>query len=206
MTSKRFPGKVLAPFAGKPLISHTIDRVKSALPRESIVIATSNLQSDDPLALYAESLGIRVFRGDLDDVFSRFRSCLIEHPCDHFFRICADSPLFDHSLIDRYIEVAANHNADLITNIQQRSFPKGNSLELLRASTFLNIDQTKLSDEEREHLTKFYYNNPNDFEIINISSGDPALANTSLVVDTLDDLHSLEERAMYRYFEVSSKS
>jgi spore coat polysaccharide biosynthesis protein SpsF (cytidylyltransferase family) len=63
---------------------------------------------------------------------------------------------------------------------------------MIKSATFAGIDSTRLSDEEREHLTKFYYDHPSDFKIINIESGNPGLAQTSVAVDTLEDLHRIE--------------
>src|SRR5712675_887192 len=90
MSSARFPGKVLAPLDGEPIIAQVIKRVSQAVGRDRITVATSDDRSDDPLACYVDQLGISVYRGSLNDVFSRFRSCLEAYPCTWFFRVCAD--------------------------------------------------------------------------------------------------------------------
>ena len=70
----------------------------------------------------------------------------------------------------------ARPDVDLVTNVGVRTFPRGYSVELARAPTFAPIGQAALTDEEREHLTKVYYNHPDRFRIINIESGEPGLA------------------------------
>src|SRR5687768_15528626 len=113
MSSSRFPGKVLAPVNGIPMISRVIDRVTHAFDRQSLVVATSIEASDDPLVLYVQSLGLNVFRGPLENVFERFRLCLTSNPCDWFFRISADSP-FLNSHIFQLMTTYVDDTLDLI--------------------------------------------------------------------------------------------
>lgn len=193
MSSRRFPGKVLERLRGKPVLRHLLDRLARVSPRDRIVVATSEDPSDDPLAAYVRESGHPLFRGPLDDVFLRFRRCLEAHPCDWFHRISADSPLFDETLVPRFEEIAGASPADLITNVFPRSFPKGHSLETVRAATFLKIDGP-LTLEQKEHVTKYFYENPTRFRIQNVSSGTPELAMVNLCVDTIEDLRRLEER------------
>ncbi|MGE0447591.1 MAG: hypothetical protein AB7P99_20375, partial [Vicinamibacterales bacterium] len=56
MSSKRFPGKVLAPLTGTPLLGHVVERVSRVVPRDRIVIATSSHTADDPIVGYAGML------------------------------------------------------------------------------------------------------------------------------------------------------
>jgi spore coat polysaccharide biosynthesis protein SpsF len=191
MSSRRFPGKVLAPLNGQSIILRIISSVAQVIPLKHITVATSIEQSDDPLAAYVKELRVSVHRGSLDNVFERFQSCLGEYPCDWFFRICADSPLLDTQLIES-MSSHAHGNADLVTNVQHRTFPKGLSLEMINADSFGRIDPAQLNTEEREHLTKVFYNHAASFNIVNIESGDPDLAKLSYAVDTLDDLFRLE--------------
>ncbi len=191
MSSRRFPGKVLAPLAGRPLIAWVAGRVAAAVPKERIVVVTSTDESDDPLACYVESLGLALFRGDLNNVVLRFQDCLNQYPADWVVRICADSPLLDAELITLLARLA-HADFDLVTNVQVRSFPKGQSVEFINARTFAALDPAALSVEEQEHLTQVFYRHPQRYRIRNIAASDAALAGQSHVVDTLDDLRALE--------------
>jgi len=192
MSSARFPGKVLAPLAGQPVIMRVISQVAQVIPADRITLATSSETSDDPLASYVGEMGFTVFRGPLDNVFERFHACAKEFPCDWFFRICGDSPLLDPRILSLMLSYADRLDADLVTNVQVRSFPKGHSAEMLRTESFIKIDPARLSAEEAEHLTKVYYHHPHEFNIINIESGDPSLAQVCYTVDTIEDLLRLE--------------
>ena len=91
MSSVRFPGKVLAPFRGRPIIDHVLSRIAQAVPSDRTIVATSTEPSDDPLAAYLNGSGVSVFRGPLDDVLLRFQMCLEQFPCRWMVRVSADS-------------------------------------------------------------------------------------------------------------------
>jgi len=197
MSSRRFPGKVLAPLNGQPIIVRVISQIAQTLPKEQITVATSTEQSDDPLAFYVQQIGVSVYRGPLENVFERFQLCLKEYPCSWFFRVCADSPLLDNNLLKTMLRYANDDRTDLVTNVQVRTFPRGCSLEMINSETFARIEPSQLqSADQKEHVTRVFYDHPEDFEIINIESGDQELAKLSWAVDTLEDLWRLE-RTMF---------
>ena len=49
MNSARFPVKVLAPLAGKPLIAQVLQRICDAVASDDFVLVTSLEATDDPL-------------------------------------------------------------------------------------------------------------------------------------------------------------
>src|SRR5258708_37471721 len=127
----RFRGKVLAPLAGRPVIAHVVERVAQVLPTSTISVLTSTDPADDPLALYASALGVGVYRGPRDDVLTRFIGCLDDHPCEWLLRISADSPMLDPALLNPVLEVP-RIGVDLVTNVFPRTYPRGQSAELVR--------------------------------------------------------------------------
>jgi spore coat polysaccharide biosynthesis protein SpsF len=192
MSSARYPGKMLAPFRGQPLIQQVLTRVTTTMPGHPVIVLTSVEATDDPLTLYVDSLGVPVFRGPLDDVFGRFQQCLIQHPCAWVFRISGDSPLFDGSVAQTMLTYTNRRDIDLVTNVFPRTFPRGHSLEMINVATFMALESHELTPEEREHVTRVFYNHADAYRIVNVESGDPTLAGQNLTVDTLDDLRRLE--------------
>lgn len=196
MSSRRFPGKMLAPFRGRPILDHVLDSVKRALPETPLALLTSDDPSDDPLAVYAQSRGVRVVRGALDDVLGRFRKALDsgEGDVEWVLRICGDSPLLSATVIRRVVDAARGSDADLVTTIQPRTFPRGQNAELIRASVLRALDDDRrLSAENREHVTQAIHQRPSEYEIVNVASGDPSLATRHHAVDTVEDLLRLEQ-------------
>lgn len=201
MSSRRFPGKMLAPFRGRPIIDHVIDAVTRGVPEGSpVVVITSEERSDDPLAVYVKSRGVEVFRGPLDDVLGRFRRALDAsdareaREADWVLRVCGDSPLLSSTVIRLVVERAATSpDADLVTTTHVRTFPRGQNAEIVRASTLRRLDDDKtLSAENREHVTQGIHQRPDAFEVINVVSADPSLAARNHAVDSIEDLHRLE--------------
>ena len=193
MSSKRFPGKVLAPFNGVPILTCVIERLSEVISSDRIVVLTSTNQSDDPLVSYMENAGICVYRGPLKNVFERFQLCLREYPCSWFFRICADSPLLDNAILQTMLIKSGEPSVDLITNVFPRTFPKGQSVEMLNADTFTSIDSNNLTREQQEHVTKIYYEKPENYKIINLESSGKGLSTINLSVDTIEDLYRLQD-------------
>jgi spore coat polysaccharide biosynthesis protein SpsF len=192
MSSRRFPGKVLAPFRGRPVIDHVVGAVRAALPKIPIVLVTSGHPTDDPLAAYVAALNVPVFRGELHDVFGRFRAALKAHPTQWILRVCADSPLLSGKVLRLAAASAADTNYDLITTTSRRTFPKGQNAEVIRSDPLRRIDARELDDSDREHVTRFLHRHPDRFRILNIESGKPELAQLDHSIDTVEDLRRLE--------------
>jgi len=192
MSSVRYPGKVLAPINGKAVISQLLDRIEKVFPMDRVIVLTSDDVSDDPIVGFLDRLGVKTFRGSLCDVFDRFRKCLIKFECDWFFRISADSPLFEGDLVRFMSKFIDRRDVDIVTNLFPRSFPKGHSLEMIKSNVFATIDTETLTPDQKEHVTKVYYDNHRDYSIMNVHSGKTGLASMNFCVDTLEDLRRLE--------------
>ena len=194
MSSNRMPGKMLAPFLGRPLILSVIERLKQVDPKIPVIVGTSNEISDDPLALYVESLGTPVFRGSRENVFGRFAETVKEYPCEAFFRVCGDSPLLDISLFKEAIYLYDNIDGlDLVTNVFPRTFPSGMSVELLNTKMFLNTESHITDPIDKEHVTPYFYKNHKLFKIENIeceNASDPTLRYS---INDLEDLRFIEK-------------
>ncbi len=189
MCSRRFPGKVLAPFRGEPIVLHVVRAAAGAVGAENVVVATSGEPSDDPLAAYLESKGVTYFRGPREDVFERFRLCARAHPCDWVLRLSADSPLLDPAELEAAV-VAPADDVDVASTALSNGDTHGRNAELIRTSALIGLDPAELSEHDREHVTPFFYAHPERFRLVAVElqprSGGP------LVVDTVEDLARLE--------------
>ena len=194
MSSKRFPGKVLSPFMGKPLLLNVVNRLRKTKIKSSIILATSNEILDEPLVVYAKKIGIDVVRGPRDDVVKRYILALKKHKCEAFFRICGDSPLLFPNLFDYAISIynKEKENVDLVSNVFPKTFPPGMSVELIKSSTFIKNNKNIVKKIDREHVTKYFYDNSKKFQIFNINCDKYVNPNLELTVDEIKDLRNLE--------------
>lgn len=194
MSSARFPGKMLAPFRGRPMVASVLDGTARGGLRDSIVLLTSMESSDDALADFVlRDCHVPVFRGDLDNVVGRFQACLKAYPCDWFVRISGDSPLMDGMLVQRMIDFI-EPGLDIVTNVKRRTFPSGQSVECVRSAAFASLNAGGLSAAEREHVTPIFYEQP-QWKLRSIVCSDPQWAAQRLVVDTPEDLVAVERFA-----------
>lgn len=192
MSSVRFPGKMLAPFRGRPLIAQVLERFREFDLHSHVVVLTSVDLTDDPLADFvANRCAVPVFRGDLDNVVVRFQSALAEYPCDWFVRISGDSPLIDASLVYAMMGFSDREH-DVVSNVVRRTFPPGQSVECVRSDVFRALDSNEMTRDQREHVTKVFYDRPHDWRMLSVICEDPDWARVRMVVDQLDDLRALE--------------
>jgi spore coat polysaccharide biosynthesis protein SpsF len=192
MSSARFPGKMLAPFRGRPLIAQVLERFRELDLYSRVVMLTSVDPTDDPLADFvANHCAVPVFRGELDNVVARFQSALAEYSCDWFVRISGDSPLIDASLVQAMIGLS-DRDHDVVSNVVRRTFPPGQSVECVRSDVFRALKSNDLTPDQREHVTKVFYDRPDAWRTRSVICAEPKWAGVRMVVDQLDDLRALE--------------
>lgn len=194
MSSRRLPGKVLRPVLGKPLLGYLFDRLRRCRAVSFVALATSTGTEDDPVADFAQSQGVAVFRGPLDDVAARFLGAAERFGLETFVRITGDSPLIDPALVDEAVRLHAVPPAtDLATNVWPRSFPKGMSVEAIRTEAFRRaLDRmTDPLTGWREHVTQAFYAEPDRYRIRSFTGGG-GRADLQLSVDTPEDFARFE--------------
>lgn len=189
--SKRMPCKVLRNLVGKPMLQWTLERLTLCKKSAKIVVATSAETTDNPIAEFCQQFGWPCYRGSLSNVAERFAQIVSQEKIPAFVRISGDSPLIDPKIVDHAVQLYQNSYCDLVTNILIRSFPKGQSVEVLRSKTFLNV-LPEFDNYEREHVTPFYYRHPEKFFITSFTSGVDA-GKCQLSVDTLADFQKVQQ-------------
>ena len=192
-SSARLPGKVMRALCGTPMIEHVISRVRLAQSFDQIIVVTSDEPSDDNLAEYCTGLNVEVLRGSLLNVASRFKLAIEKYRPTYFARICGDSPLYDPELLDLALRELTKGDWDLVTNTLKRTFPKGLSVEVMKAAVFLEAVDQITDPQDLEHVTRYFYNNKSRFKIKNIESELGDFSHISLSVDTLDDFNRIEK-------------
>lgn len=168
LNSRRLPNKVLKKVNGNPILFYVLERLKKTKLKNKIYVLTSLEQCDSRIVNYCKKKKINFFRGNLNDVFSRYVEFTKIKKLDAVIRISADSPLIDFNLVNSMYELfLQNSEYDVITNIFPRTFPVGQSVEILRSSTLEFMNQKILDLDDKEHVTSYIYKNPKLFKILN---------------------------------------
>lgn len=187
MSSKRLPGKVLRIAKGKPLLQYVIERLARSVNLNGIIVATSTSEKDAPIAAYCREKKIICFRGPLDDVAARFLGVVRLYHLDAFVRICADSPYIDSDIVDHAISVFQTGPYDIVTNVFKRTFPKGESVEVMRASSLVEHYLNMKAEGEVEHFPQYFYKKAERFKIFNLEARNINHSKANLSIDTQGD-------------------
>jgi spore coat polysaccharide biosynthesis protein SpsF len=186
MSSRRLPNKVLSEVGGKPLIQYLLESLRQSRVKD-IIVATSIDASDDAVESFCRGIGVKCHRGSLDNVAKRFVETIDAFGIKAFVRINGDSPLLDYRLVDRAISLYCAGQYDVVTNVLKRSFPKGQSVEVVKSARFKEAYPLMTQDNDREHVTKYFYSHSGDFAIHNFEARENYSA-IQLSVDSPEDM------------------
>jgi spore coat polysaccharide biosynthesis protein SpsF len=188
MTSTRLPGKVLMPVLGKPLLAYEIERLKQCQLADNLMVATTVNATDDPIAALCETLSVPVFRGSESDVLSRYYGAAQQVNAQTVVRVTADCPLIDPAVIDRVIQhfQTANEPLDYASNTLTRTFPRGLDTEVFSGAALAIAHREATEAAQREHVTPFFYQQPNRFKLASIEAPEN-LSQHRWTVDTPED-------------------
>jgi spore coat polysaccharide biosynthesis protein SpsF len=154
--STRLPGKVLIEAGGRTMLDHHLDRLVAA--DLDVYLATTDRPTDDRVADLARARGVTVFRGDEQDVLSRFAGCARTHDLDVVVRVTSDCPLIDGVVVAdgvaRFLRLREEHGDDVyLSNTLDRTFPRGFDFEVFTAAALARADRDATAPDDREHVT-----------------------------------------------------
>lgn len=135
MGSKRFPGKVLAPLGGKPVLQHVIERCKEIRVADNcekdIIVAAPNTDDNEVLLEFADEQGVNVYAGDERNVLERYYHAAQAFKLNVIMRITADCPFINPKICEELLNVLAVTQVDYVSNIHPiRTYPKGLDCEI----------------------------------------------------------------------------
>lgn len=160
MGSSRLPGKVLMPAAGRPMLGHLIDRLRSVPSLDAIVIATTVSSKDDQLAEFCAAEGVECFRGSEDDVLARVLGAAAAFEATDIVGITGDCPIIDPVIVEQMVRMHASNGSDYTSNCHYRSYPDGMDVQVCTRAA-LEDSSTRTQDRlDREHVTLFVRRHP----------------------------------------------
>lgn len=163
-SSSRFPGKVLRPLLGTPMLLRQLERIGWVRQLDALVVATSEDPSDDVLAEVLQAHGVPCFRGPLDDVLSRVYLAAKPYRPQHIVRLTGDCPICDPALIDRTIQHHLETGADYTsTGLITRTYPDGMDTEVVKWEALEAAWREARLPSEREHVLPFVHTRPERF-------------------------------------------
>lgn len=202
MGSARRPGKTLAQIAGRTLLERCLERLSAALIvgrgriphcKWQLVVATSRLAADDPIAAATLRFGVGCVRGPEDDVLSRYLGATADlRSDDTIVRATADNPLYCPErlaeLVDTHLSGGACYTG--VAEALSPLVPEAMQVGALRAVQLA----ADLSVYDREHVTPYLRNERGPQRVVWLPPTWRDLRpELRLTVDTPDDLQAMNE-------------
>ena len=198
--STRLPAKVLREIAGKPMLEWVVERTRSALEVDEVVVAIPDSPSDELLLDFVKSKGWHFVSGSEHDVLSRYVLAAEKMDASRVVRITSDCPLIDPGLIDDVLNCQRNNDSDYACNFYpRRLFPRGLDCEVITRSALHRLDRLAKMDRHREHVTLLVYETAATGQFSIASTVSP-IDGSGLrwTVDTPEDLELV--RVIYEHF------
>jgi glutamate-1-semialdehyde aminotransferase/spore coat polysaccharide biosynthesis protein SpsF (cytidylyltransferase family) len=213
MGATRFPGKVLEDLHRKPLLKWVVDASLRIPAIDQVVVATSDMPTDQAIVDWCKQNDILFFAGDEKDVLSRFYRAGKNFEANIIVRITADCPLLDPYLAGQVLHLVSQGYADYASNILPPTWPDGLDCEAFTMEALSEAYHNAKRESDREHVTTYIRNNQHKFNIQNISSPIPDIHHHRWTVDTKEDLdfiallikHTQENPTTYDFLETVKK-
>ncbi|NMC06069.1 MAG: acylneuraminate cytidylyltransferase [Candidatus Lokiarchaeota archaeon] len=197
-SSRRFPNKVLKELpmnSGISVLAQIIRRVKLCKRVEKIIVATTDEKEDEAIVEIAQKEGVDFFKGDLNDVLSRFYNAAARFGLDHVVRITGDCPCIDPTVIDELVSLHLSQGGDYSSNVLERSFIHGLDTEIVTFPALKEAFLNATEQYDREHVMPYFYkSHPDSFKLVSlkVATTDPNYApDIRVTLDTEDDYITL---------------
>lgn len=193
--SSRLPGKILRKIEGKEVLLYIVDRIKKVAPESQVIVATSVEKEDDKIADFCKKKSILYFRGSLDDVALRFLECAEKNKYHYATRINGDNIFVDINSLEAMTKIALTNKYDFVTNLKNRTFPKGMSIEMVKTDYYKSIFKKFNNSTHNEHVTLYLYENENEnsnyYNYLNVEV--PEASGIQLAIDNEEDFFMVSQ-------------
>jgi spore coat polysaccharide biosynthesis protein SpsF len=186
LTSSRLPNKVLKPLGNdnKTILEHVYNRLLLSKSIDKIVFAIPDTENNDLLFNFLQEKGISVFRGNENHVLNRYYECAKKYSPQIIVRATCDNPLVDWALTDDAIGLLINKSFDYVN---MKGFPLGTGSEVFTWESIRVANSNATNNLEKEHVTPFFYNNPDIFNIGTLQNIFNQTNMYRLTIDTIED-------------------
>ncbi len=190
----------MADLAGHPSLWHIVQRLRRATLLDGIVVATTVDPGDDVIRACAEELGVPCFSGSPEDVMDRTLRAARSVGAATIVTVTGDCPLVDPTVVDKVVGAYLERRPDYASNrLFGYKYPIGLDVEAYTVESLERVERIALEPRDREHVTLYYYEHPDEFELLGIEPEEHQRRPTlRLTADTAADLELI--RAIYDHF------
>lgn len=204
MGSERLPGKVMKEIDDKPMISYTLNALRQSRYIDDIILATSDLEVNDLLVEYVESIEFEVFRGSEDNVLERYKQVADKYNGDVIIRVTGDCPLINSIIVDNVITKYLMYEYDYVRLDVPNTFQRGFDVEVFSKEALDSVYNIVCSNENindsnfnkfREHVTLYIYNHKEEYKVGYVKGEGKYFNNKdiNLSVDSIEDFKRVKK-------------
>lgn len=204
--SSRLPDKMVMPFYhDKCILQILIERIKEAMPDALVIVATSTRPGDERIEQICAREGVQCFRGDENDVLSRFTGAADRYALTHVIRICADNIFLDMQALSALASLLPHIKADYLSYRTRQGQPTILThhglwaIEGATAAALHRVADTVADSKYHEHVTNYLYTHPEQYtaEYLPIDSDIQDMDCLRLTIDTREDFDMMKQAYAY---------
>lgn len=169
MGSTRLPNKVMKPINGVPMIELLLGRLSKATLVNQIVVATSIDDRNKVLVDHVQKIGYACEQGSENDVMDRYIQAAKKHQADVVIRITGDCPLVDPVLVDECVQQFLDQSVDYLCNNYPPTLPDGLDIEVFKLAALEKAQEESDKPFDHEHVTP-YLREPGKFKTATIKN------------------------------------
>ena len=207
--SRRLPNKMILPFYdNKGVFELLLIKLLKVYNPTDIILATSISNKNDVLENIASIYDVKIFRGNEENVLSRFIQISEKYNYQNVIRICADNPFLLMDDVEKLRkEIENNEELDYVS-FRVNKKPSilshfGLWAEAIKVNALKKIEEQKVDSVYFEHVTNYIHTgNPEMFNIklLNINNLYNGINDIRLTLDTYTDFKIQQQiyKALYK--------
>lgn len=193
MESQRFPGKVLAPLLGKPMLLWVLDRLAMLQDIARLVVAAPNTPPNRKIydLCQAHDYQCELIDGNPNDVLRRFAVVAAKYDAEDIIRVTGDCPLISGDAVARLYDMAHSHQQQYDYIGISHAWGDGTDCEWLTREALVIADADTRLASDREHVTPYIWRHPTVFTCATLECP-MDLSSYQYSVDTPHDLAMIQ--------------
>jgi N,N'-diacetyllegionaminate synthase len=190
MKSTRLPRKALLPIRGLSSIERCLENCLLFPHHDAVVLATSTSEDDSVLADHTLDGRVKLWRGDPDDLISRYLDACDEYGIDIVIRVTGDCPVVSPEIAEFLLKSHLASGADFT---EPKRFAVGTNSQIINVEALRRIVQWIGRAEYSEHMSFYITNNPELFKVDIVDLPDHLVRDYRLTLDYQEDLDMFNE-------------
>ncbi len=186
MKSTRLPRKTILPIHGVSSIERCLENCMKFPHHDAVVLATSTLEDDSVLANHTLKGSVKLWRGDPDDVISRYLGACDEYGIDVVIRVTGDCPVVSPEIAEFLLKSHLASGADFS---EASRFAVGTNSQIINVEALRRIIGLVGSAPYSEYMSLYIVNNPEIFDVNIVDLPSHLVRDYRLTLDYQEDLN-----------------